>query len=65
MIRLHYASNHSGVGPLEILLPKGEQARKLLRDGHLVEFKVKTVGEDTLVAFVTDWSAHELQLILK
>ncbi len=65
MIRLHYASNHSGVGPLEILLPKGEQARQLLRDGHIVEFKVKTVGQDTFVAFVTDWSAHDLQLILK
>jgi hypothetical protein len=63
-IRLHYASNFSQPGPLEILLPPGEHARKVLRDGHDVASRVTTVGEDAFVSLTTDWSAHDLQLDL-
>ena len=48
VIRLHYAGSVTRPGSLAILVPAGERARKLLKDGHEVEFKTRTIGQDSI-----------------
>ncbi len=65
VMRLHYDGSIARPGTLAILVPKGEKARRLLKDGHKVEFRTRAIGEDSFIEVDTDWAAHDMSLDLR
>jgi hypothetical protein len=62
---LRFESNAPGTGRLEVRLPEGGTAVRVLEDGSSVSFEPRTVDQDRFIALTTDWRPHELEVHLR
>jgi hypothetical protein len=62
---LRFASNAPGTGRLELRLPEGGTAVRVLRDGQTFSFEPRIVGHDRYISLTTDWRTHNLEVQLR